>query len=63
MLRPRKYELDYLDPELGRGDYAQLGAGASACLGCAQPDCLGSCPVGLDIPTLTRSTHRMLGTN
>jgi predicted aldo/keto reductase-like oxidoreductase len=63
VLRTRMYAADYRDPELAREDYARLGAPASACLSCAEQSCLGSCPVGLEIATLTRQTHRWLATS
>jgi predicted aldo/keto reductase-like oxidoreductase len=60
VLRTRMYATDYQDLDLARDDYAKLGAGAAACASCAQPPCLGACPNGLEIPSLVRSTHRML---
>jgi predicted aldo/keto reductase-like oxidoreductase len=61
VLRARMYAVDYGDLELARSGYAQLGRGAEACADCASPTCLSSCPYGLDIPELTRSTLGILG--
>src|SRR5262245_10387772 len=61
VLRARMYAVDYGDRELGRAEYAALGAPASACAGCAHRSCLGACPNGLDIATLTRQAHALLG--
>jgi predicted aldo/keto reductase-like oxidoreductase len=60
VLRTRMYATDYADPQMARASYAKLGAGASACLSCAHQSCTGSCPYGLDVPGLTRSTPAIL---
>ncbi len=61
VLRTRMYAADYNDPELARQDYSTLGRAAEACATCTHTACLGSCPYGLPIPSLTRSTHSALG--
>ena len=60
VLRTRMYVADYNDPELARQDYSTLGRAAEACATCAHEACLGSCPYGIPIPVLTRSTHSAL---
>lgn len=60
VLRTRMYATDYGDLSYAREDYAKLGLGASPCATCAGKECLGSCPYGLEIGELTRSTHQML---
>ncbi len=61
VLRTRMYALDYHEPEIARQEYARIGGAASACLGCADRPCQSACPGALDIPSLTRETHRLLG--
>ncbi len=60
VLRTRMYATGYRDDDLAASDYAALGAGASPCLSCRHESCRGACPIGLEIPALTRSTHRRL---
>jgi len=59
VLRTRMYARDYADLAYAREDYARLGVNAAACADCAAP-CASSCPSGIDIPRLTRDTHRRL---
>jgi predicted aldo/keto reductase-like oxidoreductase len=61
VLRQRMYAKDYGDLDLASAGYAQLAGGASACIGCKTLSCLDACPHGLDIPSLTRETARLLG--
>ena len=60
VLRTRMYATDYRELQMARASYAELGAGASACLSCTHQRCTGSCPYGLDVPGLTRSTPEIL---
>lgn len=61
VLRTRMYATHYEDLGYARDDYARLGSDASPCGECAEKPCLNQCPKGLDLPSLTRSAHRMLG--
>ncbi len=61
VLRTRMYATHYRDLPSARASYARLSAGAEACLSCAHQRCTGSCPYGLDVPGLTRSTPAVLG--
>jgi hypothetical protein len=61
VLRTRMYATDYRELQMARASYAKLDIGASACLSCAHQSCTGSCPYGLDVPGLTRSTAKILG--
>lgn len=60
VLRTRMYAEDYGAQDLARAEYAALGRGADACVGCAHRACTGACPHGIDIPSLTARTHRIL---
>jgi len=59
VLRTRMYARDYGDLALARADYAKLDSNAAPCMGCAAP-CMGACPVGIEIGSVTRETHREL---
>ena len=54
------YWKDYRDLEQARESYAALEPDAAACLSCSGAPCSGACPVGLEIASLTRDTHRAL---
>ena len=54
------YATDYKNLELARGSYLELGDAASPCLTCTTPTCLGACPIGIDIPSRTRTLHKLL---
>ncbi len=60
LLRTRMYATDYQNLEMARGSYLELGDATSACLTCTTPTCLGACPVGIDIPSRTRTLHKLL---
>ena len=60
LLRTRMYATDYKNLELARGSYLELGDAASPCLTCTTPTCLGACPIGIDIPSRTRTLHKLL---
>jgi hypothetical protein len=60
VLRTRMYARDYDDLAYARENYARLAENAAACSTCAAP-CAGSCPASIDVPRLTRDTHRLLG--
>ncbi|MEE3328989.1 MAG: aldo/keto reductase [Myxococcota bacterium] len=60
VLRTRMYATHYGDLDYARDDYAKLGSGASLCTNCTQESCINQCPNGLDLPSLTRSAHRIL---
>jgi predicted aldo/keto reductase-like oxidoreductase len=61
LLRARMYATDYGDLDQARGTYLELGAAASPCLTCTNQTCLGACPVGIDIPSRTRTLPDLLG--
>jgi predicted aldo/keto reductase-like oxidoreductase len=60
LLRTRMYATDYGDLALARGSYLELGDAASPCLTCTTPTCVGACPVGIDIPSRTRTLPALL---
>ena len=62
VLRYRMYFEDYGDEKEAMRLYSRLEKQADVCLGCSAP-CTSACPHGVDIPTRTRETHRMLTLN
>ena len=61
VLRQRMYAESYGDVEMAKQGYDLLGEGASPCLTCTLPTCLSACSHGLDVPSLTRRTAKLLG--
>jgi predicted aldo/keto reductase-like oxidoreductase len=62
VLRTRMYAIDYGERDDASLEYAQLAVNAAPCLSCSLAPCLGKCPQGLEIPRLTRSAQKLLGT-
>jgi len=60
LLRTRMYATDYADLEMARGSYADLGDAASPCLSCVDQTCLGACPIGINIPSRTKTLPGLL---
>jgi len=60
VLRTNMYAEGYRDLAYAREEYAKLDQGAAACAACSQPACTGSCPLGLDVPTLLGSLDARL---
>lgn len=63
VLRTRMYASHYRDEELARASYARIGANAAACADCSHQACAKACPFDLDIPALTRTTPRIIGSS
>jgi predicted aldo/keto reductase-like oxidoreductase len=61
VLRSRMYAMDYEDRAQADSAYGKLAVSGSPCLTCSGAPCASACPYGIEISSLTRETHQLLG--